>query len=92
MTLDQLIGELTNKFASKWKEVGTALALTPPNLANIATRNCQEPTMCMTGVIQLWKHSEPRPYTLRTLITILKSIGEHEYAMQLENYQITSTT
>ena len=66
---------------TKLREIGTALALTPPELDDI-----EENHQGITGVFQLWYKTKRRPYTWDTLLMILRSpaVNEADLANQLE--------
>uniref|UniRef100_A0A1X7TWM5 Death domain-containing protein n=1 Tax=Amphimedon queenslandica TaxID=400682 RepID=A0A1X7TWM5_AMPQE len=66
----------------KWREVGLALALTPPQLDDIEENN-----QGISDVFQLWEDFATRPFTWETLLNALKSsiVNEFNLANQLEH-------
>ncbi|XP_019854737.1 PREDICTED: uncharacterized protein LOC109583733 [Amphimedon queenslandica] len=66
----------------KWREVGLALALTPPQLDDI-----EENSQGISDVFQLWEDLATRPFTWKTLLNVLRSsiVNEFSLANQLEH-------
>ncbi|XP_019857419.1 PREDICTED: uncharacterized protein LOC109585735 [Amphimedon queenslandica] len=66
----------------KWREVGLALALTPPQLDDI-----EENSQGISDVFQLWEDLATRPFTWETLLNALRSsiVNEFNLANQLEH-------
>jgi hypothetical protein len=69
----------------KWREMGIALALTPPQLDDL-----EENHQGISDVFQLWEELKTRPFTWESLLMALRSpqVNEHELAKQLESVTI----
>ena len=65
---------------TKWREVGLALTLTPPQLNDIEENN-----QGISDVFQLWEDLEIHPFTWETLLSALRSpiVNEPELANEL---------
>ena len=66
--------------ARKWREVGLALALTPPQLDDI-----EENHQGISDVFQIWEDCSTRPFTWDTLLSALRSsvVNEPELANKI---------
>ena len=80
LTHKDLVTYVALHVTTKLREIGTALALTPPELDDIEDNH-----QGITGVFQLWYETKRCPYTWDTLLMILKSpaVNEPELADQL---------
>lgn len=67
---------------TKWREIGLALALTPPQLDDIEENN-----QGLSDVLQIWEELATRPFTWSTLLSVLRSpiLNEYQLADKLEN-------
>ena len=66
LTHKDLVTYVAPHVITKLREIGTALALTPPELDDI-----EENHQGITGVFQLWYETKRCPYTWDTLLMIL---------------------
>ena len=80
MTHKDLSIHVTPHLTTKFREVGLALALTPPQLDDI-----EENHQGISDVFQIWEDLETRPFTWETLLSALRSpvVNEPELANEL---------
>ena len=80
MTHKELFNHVMPHLTTKWREVGLALALTPPQLNDIEENN-----QGISDVFQIWEDLEIRPFTWETLLSALRSpiVNEPELANEL---------
>lgn len=80
LTHKELSNHVMPHLTTKWREVGLALALTPPQLNDIEENN-----QGISDVFQIWEDLEIRPFTWETLLSALRSpiVNEPELANEL---------
>ena len=80
LTHKDLSIHVTPYLTEKWREMGLALALTPPQLDDIEENN-----QGISDVFQLWEDLATRPFTWETLLNALRSpvINEARLANEL---------
>ena len=80
LTHKELSNHVMPHLTTKWREVGLALALIPPQLNDIEENN-----QGISDVFQIWEDLEIRPFTWETLLSALRSpiVNEPELANEL---------
>ena len=80
MTHKDLSIHVIPHLTTKWRQVGLALALTPPQLDDIEENN-----QGISDVFQIWEDCQTRPFTWNALLSALRSsiVDERELANEL---------
>ena len=61
-----------------WYQLGAGLAITPPDLEMIRTKNNNDQEKCLQGVVTTWREKKIRPFDLGSLNQILSSLGDYQ--------------
>lgn len=76
---------LSTQIPHKWQQLGQALALSLDKLQEIRDNHPCNDGGAFNDVLQEWQTSEMRPFTLKTLKSVLQSIGEGELIPAIES-------
>ena len=82
-TIQQLMEELYNTVASKWKSIGTLLDITGEELSTISQREHGDPQECLVATLRAWLHQTNPPASWRKIANAVDFIGKPDIAQQI---------
>ena len=86
-TIKQLMMELYNTVASKWKSIGILLDISEEKLNTISQCEHGDPQECLMAMLSAWLHQTNPPASWPEIANVVEFIGRPDIAQQIrQNY------